>query len=1719
MEQNQVHHGHLLLWTALCCLVTMVSSDRVMWVDTRGENSHQCIHDTPEGALTAQPPPSSSCRSLQYALQYALNSTSIIITCGRHEYLKTSNLAFPKHTWNVRIMGECTNNRPTVQCMNGGNIALHYLTNVEVSNLMIERHGTQGGYKMDSNNAIVNITYCANVRITNIKVSTMASNGSGIFLRHSSTNGEIILQNVSILHDGTYGTGIDCDILRTAQSTTDQLTLNMTHILVANTNTNTTYEPSMTFTGISIAVHGTGNSSYISMHNITVFNSAPVAGFGVLAHFSNDAHKNTAILAGVNVLDGWDNRYRSQHKDEVLRDCGRRQREMVSMPNAISAYSAIMIDVETSQNTINVTDMQVTTLCAPNGSALAIHFKGLPKLNSIYLGNISVAAMGSTVAYRQGLDLRFTGHASENEVLAQDIHVVNSKAETGVGAHLLFTDYSIRNRVLLYRGMFANLSASKYGGGLCAVFQGHSRDNRIITMLMKLENNTAEVGGGIFTLLDDSSSRNSINTIQTNFNGNRAVDKGGLAKGMFRSRGGGFAVLCLGNAQDNTVSLLHSRFTGNSAEQGGGVMLSFGDYARGNKASMRQVSITNSTAYAGGGLYIKFHHSSERNTVTIVWCIFMFNVIIPHKHFDTFGGGASIEFDAGQATSATKNEISMSLVYFMHNNAIRGVGGGLSVFYVHSPHIRSSGDKVSLDNTWYWNNRAANGQGLALQSSPKYRKAVFDGITLRVTRFMSFHRMSFGPFTVTEGSFADDWQYIDTFANRVNTEYQELINKTMPELMGLVDPFLQVRTNTSMILLISVKVRIDRWLTCLCGAISQGIHAIDSEITFSPNSFARISYCVASHGGAVALYGESYIRLPSSAPSRMLLDQNFAFQRGGALYVGSTQSAVSHFRCFLQNHQEQNDRTQMKGNANIMLANNSAKFEGQSIYISDAQSCLNNSALNQLIFADHVCLPLNSTRCTYQLYNFREREHERRFRECLALGIVDETEYCSESERFLPVSQEFLLHPNHVDGAPDSQSAINVTFIPGIQKNLPFTRAYDRLGNVINTAFTAQIISQQEKPPVQLNPFSKYTTDFTVILHGVPQQHGMFNHSLITSTTSNTTKTATLLVLQSVDNRDLLLVMNIELQCCPPGYTFLHGSTDNGTCHCGMLTLTGIAECNESDPNAIGAVLQRDHWAGYFSSKDQHSCDGQKLFSAPCPPGFCRTQPTTLPNNNSKQLLEDVVCGGSKRKGLLCGDCIEGNGIAVNFNGVRPVCTSCKEGLSNVGILVWILSEWVPMFIFMFIVMLFNVDLVSGSFNSFLLFAQLLAFSSIRGDDELGPVHIAFVKIHRFLYGMWNLDFFSVLLPPYCLIPQAHLTLLQTLLLHYSIGLFPLAVTLTLTILERSAEKWICCHRVDQCLRRMRRWKAKYSDGMSYDRALPAFVILGFTRFLVSSAYILVNQTITGEDGEVKVVVWWQGSVPYGSIQHIAYFIPAIVILLVFVLLPSFLLLILPIGPQLFGRLIIAVPALRHLQRMQTFCSNVYTDRWVYHFVNVFQGCYKEHLRSFSSLYLFYRIIALLAAVFIPRAEDALRVQLILTVALLLLIAVIQPYNSNKLNTLDTAILGNMVLILVLSQQIMDANTLLAVKQFYASIRLILTYLPLMYPGILFGRKVYLKCTQLRCCQKQEECSEEIADPLLEHPTERLGNLINITELRAGVPTSNSSSDEDTESASQSEAL
>ena len=1301
-------------------------------------------------------------------------------------------------------------------------------------------------------------------------------------------------------------------------------------------------------------------------------------------------------------------------------------------------------------------------------SSIKIGLRGSSSGNNIQIGNGKVVAL--TAILNSALTIEVTDQSRDNHIRLQGLVLQGSNIpeEYRRGFQVIVTGWAKRNEILVYK-LRSQWHRSQCGAGVYIELSGHAMGNLVKLSQCMIQHNHALKGGGIAIVIKDF-------------------------------------------AMQNTLKIVFTSNVINTAELGGGLYIILQDSSIGNTFNMYEIHFLHNIAHSGGGLFIRIRDRTERSEMELINAQFTNNTLLPSEKYDMMGGGVHVEFSTVSATFRTDNIVNFTKWMMWSNKAEQGVGGGISVFYKHSHYQGNSGDSVIVNDAVLFRNTAASGSACAFQSLPTHGKRLFRGVRLinicaaTSTSYSALQKED----TYILAKFLKLLVGRNSFVAASSKESMALIKE---QLSQTINPSFQKDTNTNLIFANSVQLTAGK-VSILCGAASQGIYALDSEIVFQPNAQSVLQNCVATHGGAIALYGESYIRVAKNMTVRFFA--NHAFQRGGAIYASSAPGLVPVSDCFLQYDQEWEENS-----CAIIFSGNTAKAEGQSVYVTDMRNCQAGSTPPKTIITNleihneeyHVSSSaVRQIQLTF-IYNMSVAMNELYNKHDSPIYIA---QLANRQYRLKVVQREIVSGPDHADDASvDICKPLIVHFIPGKQKRLPYTHAYDVFGSNISSIFNVRIYAIDDSMPVQLNPLSIYTADFTVILHGIPQQHGMANHS-IPSNKSNTSAVVRLplLVLQSMDNTDLLLVMNIVLQCCPPGYIFRYGSGDMGTCHCGMLSVTGIAECKEGHHKVIGAVLERDHWAGYLQSSYQNSCDGQKFFTGPCPPGYCQSQQIILPQNNSEKWLQEVVCSGSNRKGLLCGDCLEGKGTAVNFNGIRPVCVSCEEGISKVGILVWILSEWVPMFAFMFVLMLFNIDLVSGRFNSFLLFAQLLAFSTIRGDAELGPVHNAFVRIYRFLYGMWNLDFFGVLLPPYCLAPNTNLTLLQTLLLHYSIGLFPLTVAITLTVLERSAEKWICCHRVDQCLRRMRQLKAKYSDGMSYDRALPAFVILGFTRFIVSSSYILVNQTITGEDGERKVVVWWQGSVPYGSIQHIAYFIPAIVILLVFVLLPSFLLLTLPIGPQLFGRLIIAVPPLRKLQRVQTFCSNVYTDRWVYHFVNVFQGCYKEHFRSFSSLYLFHRIVHLLVAVLLPKAEDALCIQIFLTVALLLLIAALQPYTSCKLNNLDAAILGNLALILILSLYITDFNKPMGTRQFYASLQMILIYLPLLYPGIRLGKKVYLKCKQWRCCKKQEEQREDSFEPPLEAPAERLGNLVLITELRAGVPTSE---DDDTVTETETE--
>jgi len=1651
----RLQHSFLVCAVWLLALhYTAASSKRyrIMWVSTAGKDSPQCTHDgVASGPVPYPRHRNEVCRSLNYALTHIQSDSLIIVTCGIHvlepvgspsDHTPLSNIA------SIRIRGSrnCEHGRPQIQCTNGANLAFYNVETVVIARLDFLDCGEQLRH---SNSFFISSTLhfqeSMSVTIDRVAIHVTGPYGVGIsFIRRNNTatqgNCKILLETVIVEHHGFHGSGIHFDAVTSQNISQTGENLKLDNIHIISRNVHPSHGLSRKFTGINITVRGDGEGGEISLSSILIIvcPNRTTRGNGISLVLLDRVHGYRVSFRNTFFLEKCENHHNS---------------------------SNMTVDGITVDATHDFTSAIYTIV--------SIELGGNSMGNHILMTTFGVLKYGVTPAVSNTLSIVVKDQSQDNVVLLQQIQLVRSD----------------------------NSSTHKRDRGLQVIVTGWAMRNEIQVMGLHSGWHKAAWGAGVYVEFSRHAQGNSVNLINSTLLYNHAV------------RDGGIAIVCRDFATQNAFNITNLHIPNNFAELGGGVYVLLKDSSHNNSVYLTNMYLVDNTAHCGGGMFVQIQDTSVAGRVETLNSLFWNNTLLPSEIHTMMGGGVHVEFSTVGATFRTDNSVSFTGCVAMYNTAMQGVGGGISVLYKHSHYQGESGDSVTLDTVHLFQNKAVSGSACAFQSLPTHGKRLFKGVRLMYTQ-------AFLSTTILQAMDKDE--VLELFYLDVDRYLSDLINEALDviwEQMGqTIVPTFQMDTNTNLILVNSVRVTVGQ-LFFFCAASSQGIYALDSEIVLQANTLSTLSQCVATHGGAIALYGESYIRVGKN--TTLMFIENHAFQRGGAIYANSAPGVVPVSNCFLQIDQLQ-DGEENKGA--IIFRGNSAKAEGKSVYVSEIRNCFSGNTLKNITtnFAVHHPeeIHINISLVRQVIFTFAYR----------TLNTHVSPQYIKLiSKQYIQMlmQQEIASGPSHVGGATvDLSKPLTISFIPGKQKRLPYTHAYDEFGSNISSVFTVLINKMNDSVPVELDPFSKYTADFTVILHGIPQRHGMYNYSVPGNTTnttavgtppqqhgmtnnsffSNTTNTAAVdkppqLVLQSVDNKNLLLAMNIKIRCCPPGYVFQYGSGDTGTCHCGMTSVTGIAECNETDPEVIGAVLERDYWAGYLPSNARHSCDGQKLFTGSCPPGYCQTQQVTLPENNSQQELQGVLCTGANRKGLLCGDCLDGKGIAVNFNGIRPVCASCQEGISYVGIPVWFLTEWVPMLAFMFVLMLFNVDLVSGRFNSFLLFAQLLAFSTIRSDAELGPVHNAFVKIYRFLYGMWNLDFFGVLLPPYCLAPHAHLTLLQTLLLHYSIGLFPLTVAITLIVLERSAEKWICCHRVDQCLRRMRRWKAKYSDGMSYDRALPAFVILGFTRFLVSSSYILVSQTITGEDGEGKLVVWWQGSVPYGSIQHIAYFIPAIGILLVFVLLPSFLLLTLPIGPQLFGRLIIAVPALRRLQRVQTFCSNVYTDRWIYHFVNVFQGCYKERFRSFSSLYLFHRIVHLLVAVFIPRAEDALRIQIFLTVALLLLIATCQPYSSSRLNTLDAAILGNLALILILSLHITDFSTPIGTRQFYASLQLILIYLTLLYPCSLLGKKVYLKCRQLRCCQKQQEQQEDNAEPLLEAPAERLGNLVLITELRAGVPT------------------
>ena len=469
--------------------------------------------------------------------------------------------------------------------------------------------------------------------------------------------------------------------------------------------------------------------------------------------------------------------------------------------------------------------------------------------------------------------------------------------------------------------------------------------------------------------------------------------------------------------------------------------------------------------------------------------------------------------------------------------------------------------------------------------------------------------------------------------------------------------------------------------------------------------------------------------------------------------------------------------------------------------------------------------------------------------------------------------------------------------------------------------------------------------------------------------------------------------------------------------------------------------IERGFWMGNTSKNDQLKVSQCSYCSLN--PDLNYTNYVTLPSK--KEDLEAFFCDGLNRKGILCGQCKEGYGPAVNSDQYK--CVKCSTEETHYSWILYILSEYLPITLALLMVIIFNISVTSGPANSFVFFAQVI--STTFGVDADGLLHYRSItstakvlkQMYTSIYGVWNLDFFlSFDWWLYCLGPRV--TALHILALNYLKAAYPLLV---LIIAAKLISMYDRSNRVVVCIfKPFHRLFARCFGWLNIKRsimdAFATFLVLSYVKFTVTCAILLYPNPLYTETGDIaQYVSYRDGSYSYISLRYSPYLISSLVVLiLICVLMPTILF------------LYSIKPFYSCLEKFNFTC--LLPGEKTQHFLNSFHHCYKDGTdgrhdrRYFASLYFFLRLTIIFSYSYALDWTQQYVMQQVLCTVALVLISTFQPYKKKLYNIIDTVMFGILATINVLTlyNRYLDIADLgLSATCFY--IQIFLIFLPSVY--------------------------------------------------------------------------
>ena len=534
---------------------------------------------------------------------------------------------------------------------------------------------------------------------------------------------------------------------------------------------------------------------------------------------------------------------------------------------------------------------------------------------------------------------------------------------------------------------------------------------------------------------------------------------------------------------------------------------------------------------------------------------------------------------------------------------------------------------------------------------------------------------------------------------------------------------------------------------------------------------------------------------------------------------------------------------------------------------------------------------------------------------------------------------------------------------------------------------------------------------------------------------------------------------------------------ENGSCECGS-ELGGGIHC---DPyKQVVSIM-----VGYCMSFDNSSQEllvgfnndqgfGQRVHN-----GFSAVY-NNLPTDTAK-LSE--LCSDRKRKGLLCGECMDKYGPS--FNSLTQKCLECNafHAMLTCLLVIFLIT------VFYIIVLMFRLNFTSGPMLGYTIFCHLFVafFRSNLGLyyslTSMGSVSSIVLQVSMGMSAMW-LYFATVFhqLPDTCLTP--HMTSLQVFCMEYVFVLYPLFLLIvTHVCIELHARNfrlvvylWKPFHK---CFAKVRRnWSA--SDSIIHAYATFVFLSLSILVFLCFN--VLYTTNVYNINGTVSTVVLvYEPTVKSFSPQHLPYAIIAITLLLLGFCPTLFLCLY---STRLFTRCFILSPRKQLLLHV---------------FADAFQCCYKDGLngtydfRFLSPVPLFSYFTLMLFSIHVGNMKVHLPHMLICSALFLVLsiaIAYVKPYKSGYMNfslSFHTAILGfgNCMAVLWLEGHIFSTQLVAQVVTFVVALPHLFALLTAVYYILnrirLTRTMIHLalnKVWAICCCIHKRDAIEPLPDRL-----------------------------------------